>query len=67
MTIENGYLDIGINDTMKDLFVNFLGAIIFSIFGYFYLLNNKQDNHIIKNFVDLFDDSVNDIVSTLVK
>lgn len=51
MTIENGYLDIGINDTMKDLFVNFLGAIIFSIFGYFYLLNNKQDSHIIKNFV----------------
>lgn len=24
-TIENGYLDIGLIDTMKDLFVNFLG------------------------------------------
>lgn len=24
--IENGYLDIGINDTMKDLFVNFVGC-----------------------------------------
>lgn len=32
-----GYLDIGILDTMKDLFVNFIGAGIFSIIGYFYV------------------------------
>ena len=32
----NGYLDIGLFDTMKDLFVNFIGAAVFSIFGYFY-------------------------------
>lgn len=32
-----GYLDIGINDTMKDLFVNFIGAVVFSIIGYFYV------------------------------
>lgn len=32
-----GYLDIGIHDTMKDLFVNFIGAIVFSLFGYFYV------------------------------
>ena len=31
-----GYLDIGIIDTMKDLFVNFLGALVFSVSGYFY-------------------------------
>lgn len=31
-----GYLDIGIIDTMKDLLVNFIGAVAFSIFGYFY-------------------------------
>lgn len=31
-----GYLDIGIIDTMKDLFVNFLGAVVFSITGFFY-------------------------------
>jgi len=37
ITIEGGYLDIGILDTMKDLFVNFLGAIVFSTFGYFYV------------------------------
>ena len=31
-----GYLDIGLYDTMKDLIVNFIGAVVFSIFGYFY-------------------------------
>lgn len=34
-----GYLDIGILDTMMDLFVNFVGAIVFSIVGYFYVKN----------------------------
>lgn len=33
----NGYLDIGLIDTMKDLFVNFIGAVVFSIIGYFYI------------------------------
>lgn len=32
-----GYLDIGLYDTMEDLFVNFIGAIVFSVFGYFYV------------------------------
>lgn len=32
-----GYLDIGLNDTMKDLFVNFIGALVFSVIGYFYV------------------------------
>lgn len=36
-TIDGGYLDIGILDTMKDLFVNFIGAIVFSVLGYFYV------------------------------
>lgn len=35
-TIDGGYLDIGINDTMKDLIVNFIGAITFSILSYIY-------------------------------
>ncbi len=30
-----GYLDIGLIDTMKDLMVNFLGAVVFSIIGVF--------------------------------
>lgn len=32
-----GYLDIGIVDTMKDLIVNFIGAVVFSIIGIIYL------------------------------
>ena len=32
-----GYLDIGLLDTMEDLFVNFIGALTFSIIGYFYV------------------------------
>ncbi len=32
-----GYLDIGIVDTMKDLIVNFIGAVVFSVIGIFYL------------------------------
>lgn len=31
------YLDIGLWDTMKDLFVNCIGAVVFSGFGYFYI------------------------------
>ena len=32
-----GYLDIGLLDTMADLFVNFIGAVVFSVIGYLYL------------------------------
>ena len=32
-----GYLDIGIVDTMKDLIVNFVGAVVFSVIGIVYL------------------------------
>ena len=32
-----GYLDIGLLDTIEDLFVNFIGALTFSIIGYFYV------------------------------
>ena len=32
-----GYLDVGLFDTMKDLFVNFIGAVVFSVIGYFYV------------------------------
>lgn len=35
VTINGGYLDIGIRDTMKDLMVNALGALAFSFIGYF--------------------------------
>lgn len=37
-----GYLDIGLIDTMKDLFVNFIGAVVFSVIGYFYVKNRGK-------------------------
>lgn len=37
----NGYLDIGLIDTMKDLLVNFIGAAVFSFLGYFMV--KRQD------------------------
>lgn len=33
----DGYLDIGLYDTMEDLFVNFIGAVTFSVIGFFYI------------------------------
>ena len=35
--INGAYLDIGIIDTMKDLIVNCIGAVVFSIFGFLYI------------------------------
>lgn len=48
--IIEGYLDIGLYDTMYDLLVNFIGAIIFSIFGFFYL-KNKDEKSFIRNLI----------------
>lgn len=43
-----GYIDIGLHDTMEDLFVNFIGAVIFSIFGYLYTIGKgKYAGHFI--------------------
>lgn len=45
-----GYLDIGLMDTMKDLFVNFIGAVVFSVVGYLYA-KNRGKQPIISMFV----------------
>ncbi len=37
-----GYLDIGLHDTMEDLFVNLIGALSFSLFGYFYSIGKDS-------------------------
>ena len=37
-----GYLDIGIYDTMEDLFVNFIGAVVFSVIAYFEVRSQKR-------------------------
>ena len=36
------YLDVGLYDTMHDLFVNFIGAVVFSILGSFYIKNRGK-------------------------
>ena len=33
----DGYLDVGLRDTMGDMFVNFVGAVAFSFIGYVYV------------------------------
>lgn len=37
-----GYIDIGLYDTMSDLIVNFIGAVIFSIIGWVYIKNRRK-------------------------
>lgn len=37
MQFPGGYIDIGLIDTMKDLMVNFIGATVFSVIGFFYV------------------------------
>ena len=54
-----GYLDIGLYDTMEDLFVNFIGATVFSITGFIYTKNGGQGKfakRFIPIIVDFFDD-----------
>jgi hypothetical protein len=46
-----GYLDIGLIDTMKDLFVNFIGALVFSVTGFFYARGKGQRKSAAQNFV----------------
>lgn len=48
--IKDGYLDIGLNDTMEDLIVNCIGAIIFSILGYIYL-KQRGKGVFVKHFI----------------
>ena len=49
-TISGGYLDIGLRDTMEDLFVNFLGAYSFSIIGWLYI-HNRDKYKFAENFM----------------
>lgn len=44
-----GYLDIGLIDTMEDLLVNFIGAFIFAVLQYIY--GKHGDKRIFKNLV----------------
>ncbi len=57
----NGYIDIGLIDTMKDMFVNLIGAAVFSVFGYFYARykNNRSIEHFIPKRKDSDKDYLN--------
>lgn len=59
-----GYLDIGLIDTMKDLIVNFIGAIVFSVIGYFYL-KHKGKGLIVNSLVPSPKDDANDYLKQL--
>ncbi len=50
IVIEDGHLDIGLKDTMKDLFVNFIGAVVFSIIGLLYI-KNRDEYRFAENFI----------------
>lgn len=45
-----GYLDIGLIDTMQDLIVNFIGALIFSVFGFFYV-KSRGKSRVVGRFI----------------
>ena len=47
----NGYLDIGLIDTMKDLMVNFVGAVVFNGLGFIYLKNRGKKASFLNNFI----------------
>jgi hypothetical protein len=49
----DGYLDIGLIDTIKDMFVNFIGAFIFSIFGYTYI-KTRGKGKVAAQFIPVF-------------
>lgn len=53
VTVIHGYLDIGLVDTVKDLFVNFIGAVIFSVIGFFYV-KHRGKGHIANQFIPVF-------------
>ncbi|MGN0986135.1 MAG: hypothetical protein ACI4OU_06520 [Candidatus Enterenecus sp.] len=50
---QGGYLDIGLVDTMEDLFVNFIGAAVFSVIGFFYV-KSRGKGRIAPKFIPQF-------------
>ena len=61
-----GYLDIGLLDTMKDLFVNFIGSLTFSIIGYFYV-RSRGKGKFAKRFIPMAKNSAMPDVSEMVE
>ena len=59
-----GYLDIGLLDTIEDLFVNFIGALTFSIIGYFYV-RSRGKGKFAKRFIPMAKNSAMPDVSEM--
>ena len=51
--VLDGYLDVGIIDTMKDLLVNFVGAVVFSTIGFFYV-KHRGRGKLASQFIPVF-------------
>lgn len=60
----NGYLDIGLLDTMEDLLVNFIGAFVFSVIGFFYV-RNRGKNRFASRFIPRRKRQENDYLSII--
>ncbi len=45
-----GYLDIGLIDTMEDLIVNFIGALVFSVIGFLFV-KNRGKGSLVSRFI----------------
>ena len=59
VTVDGGYLDVGILDTMKDLLVNLIGAVVFSTIGYITLKTSKSSK-VAEKFIIMPNDSAED-------
>lgn len=65
-----GYLDIGLLDTMMDMFVNFVGAVIFSFVGFFYVKNRgtgRFARRFIPQILDRDGDNIPDLLEPLLE
>ena len=51
--VMNGYLDICLADTVKDLFLNFICAVLFSVLGYFYV-KHRGRGRVAEQFIPVF-------------
>jgi len=47
----NGYIDIGLHDTMEDMFVNLIGAFVFSVLAAFYIKNQGRGGGMAEAFI----------------
>ena len=56
----DGYLDIGLYDTMGDLIVNLIGAVVFSVIGYFHQKHRKK-SVVTQLFVPQVDEKEEDV------